>query len=752
MKLKAIGLGIMLMLPLVHFRAQDRLVSKEQKRKGTIGLQANLVELDVVVTDVHDKPITNLKPSEVEVYEDGVQQKFVVFEQISKGYRTAPSDQDDLNVTKGKDNALSKPSPPRYSLIFISVGPDERAFLAARKKKLFEAIHGLAGPSDRVAVATPEGIMQDFTNDSALVCQAVEAVLSHEPVTSRITRVLTAPSSSAAIGQVSLGSLIARQVFSPNEHLADARGYREFIKRVFLQDFVKVIRSLSLLPGRKQVIWFNSGLMLKVVGGQRASVSPSPNHKPLSVGADIPLFERLIDVANRGGISFYVIDARGLMAPEISRMTQGSAILGYLAAITGSQYAPRILARATGGRFYGLNRSEEGIRWAAQDAHNYYHLAYYPSNIAQNGRFRRITVKVKRRGIRVRTRVGYWAPKPFARMTVAERRDQMVEALLSEKTYRTLPVIAEGYIFPQAKKDGVLISVVIEVDGATIPVRWQEGRYQGSVDILAQILTLSGQPKKLIDRTIRLNLRPSRYEELRRRYLRYVTQVELLPGEYRLRVVVRENEEGRLGSAEKKLVVPMPDPERLLLSDVVLCIGEEGRESLTSLPAVGSLRLIPSGARMFQQSSPAIMSLQVKRAAKATGSPVDLELSYRVMRGREVIYQGREFLAQPRMTNSIVSIVRRLPVERMAPGHYELEVIVKDRITGESQLRRTDFHVQSAPMKIGVWRKLPTCAPSCSSFVVSSEPMSDSFEIGVGIVPLPSLWKKRICFDAGGWV
>lgn len=359
--------------------------------------------------------------------------------------------------------------------------------------------------------------------------------------------------------------------------------------------------------------------------------------------------------------------------------------------ISGSQYAPNVLAHLTGGRSYKLNFSEEGIRRAAQDAQNYYRLAYYPTNTSHDGKFRRIEVKLQRKGATVRTRAGYVAPKEFTAMTESERRDQLLEAILSEKHYRALPLLSKGYVFLPEKDDGI-VSVVTEIEGAAIPVRLEDGRYRGSVEIAVQLLTLSGEPKKFINRTINLNLPPSSYEELRRRHFRYTADVKLPPGEYRLRVVARENQTGQLGSAIETITVLVPG-NGLQLSDLVLSAGETRQEHSEIGPLqVGAVRLIPSASRRFRLSSEVKMYVQVKPPAN---TDLNLEVMYQVMKGGESITQSREVIARRGVVNTPVPLIRRLPVEQMAPGQYELIVTVTDRATGQTESRRTQFRIEA---------------------------------------------------------
>lgn len=684
-------------LLLAHaLHAQEKRVAREQERGQVVGLSAGLVELDMAVSDAAGRPISDLKPEEVTIYENGVRQEIVAFERISGGVRTNLFGESHRKTEKSRQSSTES-GPLRYSLIFMSLTSDDRLFLSGRREKLFEAINELIGPSDRVAIAMPDGLVQDFTNDRELIHRALATILSQEKFSGTLAQTLASGRSAAADGSASLSDLLAQQELSPIEEPANVPGYMEHLRRVFLQDLIKVVRGLSLLPGRKQFIWFNSGFMLEIFNRQGPAMPVDT--QTLFLTSDVFFLERLIEVANRGGVSFYVIDARGVKAPFGARKVDPGnpgALFDQLSAITRSEYASRILASATGGRFYGLNWSEEGIRWVARDAHNYYRLAYYPTNTARDGKFRRIEVKVRRKGVTVLARAGYMAPKEFRAMTEAERRDELVEALLSEKAYRTLPTLAQGYVFPQEKEEG-FVSVVVEVEGATIPVRFEEGRYRVNVEIALQVLTLAGEPKKSLQRTISLNLLPSSFEELRRRCLRYTADVKLPPGEYRLRVVARENETGQLGSAVETIIVPHPKSDRLQLSDIVLCVSENQQESSEATPfQVGSIRLIPSASRRFRTSSDVKMYMQFRMPPPATSHQLEWDVTYQIIKAGEIVAQSREITARPGVVSQPMPWVSRLLVEEMTPGQYELVVTVTDRMTGQTESRRTQFRIEAS--------------------------------------------------------
>ncbi len=110
---------------------------------------------------------------------------------------------------------------------------------------------------------------------------------------------------------------------------------------------------------------------------------------------DERFLREIIDDANRGNASFYMIDPGGL---RTSRAADGSS-------------AMRTLADNTdGAALLNNNDLERGFRRLADDMSSYYLLGYYASNSRPDGRFRSITVRVKQPGVVVRARKGYKAP------------------------------------------------------------------------------------------------------------------------------------------------------------------------------------------------------------------------------------------------------------------------------------------------------------------------------------------------------
>ncbi len=194
---------------------------------------------------------------------------------------------------------------------------------------------------------------------------------------------------------------------------------------------------LGHLGEKKVLIYFASGLTLNGVD----------NHAQLHA---------TVDAAIRAGVSFWPVDARGLVAEApLGDATQGSP--GGLAMYSGaseqatqadfaqSQDTLYSLAEDTGGKaLLDTNDLTRGITQAQRSISDYYLLTYYTSNTALDGRFRRIKISINHPDVaKIDYRQGYYADKEFAKFTAADRERQLEDALMLEDPITNLTIAME---------------------------------------------------------------------------------------------------------------------------------------------------------------------------------------------------------------------------------------------------------------------------------------------------------------------
>jgi VWFA-related protein len=138
-------------------------------------------------------------------------------------------------------------------------------------------------------------------------------------------------------------------------------------------------------------------------------------------------FTRLLQRANRANVSFYPLDARGLVVFDSPIGPGQPPPPSVDAARLDARHSNlRTLAETTDGyAIVNTNAIDRALERMVQDTGAYYLLGYYSTNTKLDGRFRKLTVRVKREGTEVRARPGYLAP------TEAELASTRVDALMN---------------------------------------------------------------------------------------------------------------------------------------------------------------------------------------------------------------------------------------------------------------------------------------------------------------------------------
>ena len=180
--------------------------------------------------------------------------------------------------------------------------------------------------------------------------------------------------------------------------------------------------------------------------------------------------EASINAAAKANVAIYPIDARGLMADPpgggaskaASRGTgifTGSVYNSQRATINDSQETLATLAADTGGKaFLDSNELSLGIVQAQQEYRSYYVLGYYSTNLAMDGKYRKITVKLNNnQSAKLEFRQGYYADKVWGKFNGQDKEQQLKEAMNAGDPVTDIPLAVEVGLFPHLA-DGVLRS------------------------------------------------------------------------------------------------------------------------------------------------------------------------------------------------------------------------------------------------------------------------------------------------------
>ena len=220
--------------------------------------------------------------------------------------------------------------------------------------------------------------------------------------------------------------------------------------------------------------------------------------------------------------------------------------------LAASQDTLTSLAADTGGRaFTDTNDFGEAFARVQRDMSAYYLLGYSSTNTASDGRFRRIQVRVKRDGLRVEARNGYYAERDFANTNRSDREMQLQEQLSAAVSSTDVPVMVGGRLFPPSRRP------LLRADRRGRARLRRAGRHRQdevSLDVKGEVRDEQGRPLGRMRETIKCP--GGDRTTLAGKQVLYQSGVTLPPGRFSVKVVVRENTNGAIGSFEAPLSCP----------------------------------------------------------------------------------------------------------------------------------------------------------------------------------------------------
>ena len=488
-----------------------------------------LVEVSVVVQDQAGEPATDLTRDDFVVLDAGREQSISVFAKESASPPRAPFSPLPPNTFSNRLEQTA--AAPTSATVILLDGLNTRfADQPYARQQIVEFLEQLQ-PQDCVALyALGQGlrVVHDFTREP----RPLLAALAREG--NRLSPALL--ESEAEEPGTGWGEFDA-WMGEVNRNVAER--YRADRALRTIRSLLAIVNHLERLPGRKNLIW--------VAGNFPAWF----NRPALATGEKLKLesgnfsveIERAARALNNANVAIYPVDARGLVAPaefsperaSISRELPGSS--------RGEVGSMLELAERTGGRaFYHRNDIRRALRRAVDEARVTYVLGYYPSHGKWDGEFRTLQVRVKRPGLQVRHRRGYFA-LPDEPGDEAHRRAVLDAAMWS-------PIDASRLgLTVRALPAGNALELELAIDLRDLALRQQDGQWMGTLDLMLVQFSADARNLKGVSHVVNLQLNPETYRVARERQAVVLTErLGIVSGATLLRVLARDASSGALGS------------------------------------------------------------------------------------------------------------------------------------------------------------------------------------------------------------
>jgi VWFA-related protein len=535
---------------------------------------AELVPVRVVVRDQNGKAVANLEKDDFQLFEDGKPQlitNFVVERLASIQQQTAPTGANQGEVKPGETTFLR---PTRFvALVFDDVNLELPDLLAARRAAEKYLDTGVTS-TDRTAVYTVSGLGQlDFTDDLTKLHQTLAQLLPHTAIgnvprtpnecppmeyleADKIQNQNDQQALNVAMGDVMhCDPLLMRDSQLGVLSQADIQRAQGIVQATALRvneqgsarahgvfrALQAILRRMAAMPGQRYLVLISPGFLYPENG---------------------PEFSEVIDQAVRFAVFVSTLDARGLYTPDLGDISQPTNDPDPLAAgihrswsldtQTGQTDLLLSLANDTGGHaFLNNNDLEGGLKQVASAPEAYYYLAFAPHNLKFDGKFHSLKVTLRtQEKFTVEARRGYYAPR---RSTPTDTAKQDIEdAVFSQEEQHGLPVSLETQFYKTDATDAKL-SVLARVDLAHIRFEKANGRNQNDLTVVAAVFDRNGNFIAGTQRIVAMKLRDDTLERLSRTGVTVRTSFDVKPGDYVVRLVVRDSKAAQL-SAENGIV------------------------------------------------------------------------------------------------------------------------------------------------------------------------------------------------------
>src|SRR5580658_8664732 len=649
---------------------------------ATFSTSSQLVVETVNVKDKNGKPVEGLTAKDFTVTEDGAEQSIRLFDyqkvsEVSEPEPPIPPVAQPLKKLPEAQITAEKPGDLRYQdrrllvLYFDMTAmppPDQlRAISAAQR-----FIRTQMTPADRMALMRFEGgavrVMSDFTQDRERLNSILETMIVGEAQGfDETTSDDSTPDTGAAFGQDDSEF----NIFNTNRQLSA------------LQTAAHMLGQLS---EKKSMLYFASGLRLNGLDNQAQ-------------------LHATINAAVRAGVSFWPIDARGLVAqaplgdatqgsPGGKGMYTGSSALAMTTNFQQSQDTLFALASDTSGKaLLDNNDLARGIVQAQNSVSSYYIIGYYATNSALDGKFRRIKITLNN-GLSASLdfRQGYFAGKTFGKFTTSEKERQLEDALMLGDPVTELTIAMEIDYF-QLNRAEYFVPVAIKIPGRELALARKGGAEHTLIDFIGEVKDDYGSTIQNVRDRVDVKLSGETAARLAKQPIEYATSFTLLPGKYKIKLLARDAETGRIGTYETTFVIPNLNKEvqRIPVSSVVLSSqrvdlkeaiynavkSKEQAETTNPLVQEGE-KLIPSVTRVFSKSRQMYIYLQAYEPSAATAQPLVAFVAF--YRGQTKVFETQPRSVNDAMSNRLKTMPLRfdLTLDQLSPGAYNCQVTVLD--------------------------------------------------------------------------
>jgi VWFA-related protein len=660
--------------------------SQDQDKDDVVRITTNLVQIDAIVTK-DGKLVPDLKAEDFEIFQDGKRQTITSFTYVSnvpakKPPETAKADERDKSVPVAP---LKRDDPRRTIAIVVDDLGLSAESMGDVRRQLRKFVNEQMQPHDLVAIIRTGmeiGALQQFTNDKRLLSRAVDQLRWN--ACSRVGIHVLAPVYGAYRDPVpALGDYAKTHVVIP-DNSCGGRAYGST-----LQALQYVIEALAEIPGRKSMMVLSDSMPTQDQGDDTFWYRGASS---IETAARIEALRRIAEMAIRASVVIYSVDTQGLQPTGITAADSFGGNLRMAGDQSNSVMASRsrvlfdrraggdMIARQTGG-FQVKNSNDFKFDRVLEDQSGYYLIGYRPSEETFNRRFHKITAKVKRSGMTMRTRYGFFGFSEEDNVQMPKTKTNL--ALMSPFGAQDIRIDFTSF-FANDKTAGSVFRSFLYVDAKDLTFEIANGKREAKIELHGVIYGANGVPVEQLGYEVVVSLPHNEYEQSLRDGIRIRFDMPAKkPGSYQVRVATRDVASSRIGAAGQFVLVPDLTNRRLAASGIVLQAISESTET-------GAATSVASPAvRRFKPDSDLYAACVIYNASldRGTQQP-SLVIESKLFRDGKRVFSYPDVAVdtsnQEDLRRIFVTLKFRLAAD-LEPGHYYLQFAITDKTLKDKQ-------------------------------------------------------------------
>jgi VWFA-related protein len=711
MKIRQSMLGlIMLCILAASAQSQEKKEPKKTADDDVIKVTANLVNFDVIVKDKKGRVITDLKPEDFTVYENGVPQKIEFFDST-----LTSSSNEAAKPTNG--TVSTEPGPrtpngfPRNIIVLVLDGQStEAANLNHVREGMVKYIRERISGNDSVAlfsISSGLQLLQTFTQDKEKLIAAVERAYYSsttsktsearglsEDIRAKREQIATGPEllngtvpGPGVSNSAAAAALIAQHVLA--QYLALRSSLSAQQTRPVLAALAAISEGLRSIPGKKTLVMFSQGFV-------------APETLDWQV-------QSTVDIANRANVAIYIIDSGGLTggAPTSGALVSGSPLSG----ISGDLDMEQRRRSAAGesvfdiSRQEGLNRQQDLLYRISEDTGGHfikntnniaggleridaeirsrYTLAYHSTDPNFDGSFRKVKIEVHKPDTNVLTRPGYYAIPPSQIVPFSPDDRKLLANFTNMQAHPSLPLSVEMNAF-RSQNGFYIVPLSFEMPPAAVQFDRKGDKQRLQLDVLG-VVRAEGEDKILsrLGGNFDVSLTKEQYNSVVNDKIFYRQDVELGAGNYTVDLIVRDRVSGKSAAKRQQLSLPVAGADFYATDAVLSRHAEPLKQKAGAVDVLteGDIQIRPSPSREFHSTDSLIIFFKVYNPAVAreTGKPL-VRVTLTLMKDGQPVSRPVDYQLTDPSTGPApgLTFAKYVKLTGLAPGRYSAVIESRD--------------------------------------------------------------------------